>query len=48
VLAVPHRDYLREPRRELLERVREGGAVVDVKSVLSPEDILPGQRYWSL
>jgi UDP-N-acetyl-D-glucosamine/UDP-N-acetyl-D-galactosamine dehydrogenase len=48
VLAVPHRHYLDMPRHELLARVRDGGAVVDVKSVLSPGDLRRGQRYWSL
>ena len=48
VLAVPHRDYLEMPRHELLARVRDGGAVVDVKSALSPGDVRPGQHYWSL
>ena len=48
ILAVPHRDYLEMPRRELLSRVRDTGAVIDVKSVLSPAELSPGQHYWSL
>ena len=48
VLAVPHRTYLSMPRRALLARVRDRGAVIDVKSALSPDDIRPEQHYWSL
>ncbi len=48
VLAVPHREYLTMSTSSLLSRVRDGGAVIDVKSVLSPADMRAGLDYWSL
>ncbi|MGP9820433.1 nucleotide sugar dehydrogenase [Salinarimonas sp. NSM] len=48
VLAVPHRAYRETPPAALLARVREGGVVVDVKSILDPADVPPGLTYWSL
>jgi UDP-N-acetyl-D-galactosamine dehydrogenase len=47
VLAVPHRAYL-EDVSALLERVRPGGLVMDVKSALAVRDLPPRLRYWSL
>ena len=48
VLAVPHRQYMEMPTRSLLGLVRDGGVVVDVKSVLDPDEVDRGLTYWSL
>jgi UDP-N-acetyl-D-glucosamine/UDP-N-acetyl-D-galactosamine dehydrogenase len=48
VLAVPHRQYMEMPTRGLLGLVRDGGVVVDVKSVLDPGVVERGLTYWSL
>jgi len=48
VLAVSHAWYLGLGRARLLEMVRDGGVVVDVKSVLEPAKEERGIRYWSL
>ncbi len=48
ILAVPHRPYMEMPTRSLLGLVRDGGVVVDVKSVLDPAEVERGLTYWSL
>jgi UDP-N-acetyl-D-galactosamine dehydrogenase len=48
ILAVPHRQYMEMPTRGLLGLVRDGGVVVDVKSVLDPTVVERGLTYWSL
>ena len=48
ILAVPHRQYMEMPTRNLLGLVRDGGVVVDVKSVLDPAAVDRGLTYWSL
>ncbi len=49
VLAVPHRWYLSalEPGA-IASMVRDGGVLVDVKSVLDPNQVTPRLRYWSV
>jgi UDP-N-acetyl-D-galactosamine dehydrogenase len=48
ILAVSHKEYIGNPAG-LYERVKDGGAVIDVKSVLSPTVKPPrGIRLWSL
>ncbi len=48
ILAVAHKEYISNPAG-IYERVKDGGAVVDVKSVLSPTVKPPrGIRLWSL
>lgn len=47
ILAVPHEPYLREPEK-LFAKIQPGGALIDVKSALTPEAVPPGIRYWSL
>ncbi len=48
ILAVAHKDYL-DNIASLYERVKDGGAVIDVKSVLPPNVKPPrGIRLWSL
>jgi len=48
ILAVAHAEYVSNPAN-IYERVKDGGAVIDVKSAL-PTNIPPprGIRYWSL
>ena len=49
IFAVPHRKYLEMGEGELLGLVRDGGVVVDVKSVLDPATSKArGLAYWSL
>ena len=48
ILAVAHRKYLDMPRSDLLSLVRDGVAVIDVKSVLDPSEMERGLSYWSL
>jgi UDP-N-acetyl-D-galactosamine dehydrogenase len=50
ILAVSHDEYLRD-RNAIYARIRKGGVLIDVKSVIDPAD--PGLaarelRYWSL
>ena len=47
ILAVSHQAYLAQPA-DLLRRVKDGGVVIDVKSVLDPRSMERGLRYWSL
>ena len=48
VLAVAHDAYRKMPLGDLLGRVRKGGAVVDVKSMIEPARVPAGLRYWSV
>ena len=48
VLASPHRAFLKDGVRGLGARLRPGGLLVDIKSVLAPADLPVGIRYWSL
>lgn len=47
VLAVNHRDYVKDSAA-LFDRLRPGGVLVDVKSVLAQDAVPPGFAYWSL
>ncbi len=49
ILAVSHRQYLEQSMSWLLDRVRPGGVLVDVKSALDPAKV-PADRvsYWCL
>ncbi|MBA3461338.1 MAG: nucleotide sugar dehydrogenase [Deltaproteobacteria bacterium] len=48
ILAVSHKEYISNPAG-IFERVKDGGAVIDVKSALSPTTKPPrGIRLWSL
>ena len=47
VLAVPHQAFLAQ-RAKLVACVKPGGLIMDVKSVLSPEEIPANCTYWSL
>jgi UDP-N-acetyl-D-glucosamine/UDP-N-acetyl-D-galactosamine dehydrogenase len=48
VLAVPHKAYLQLKPSRLFGMVRPGGALLDIKSVLRPEDAPADRIYWSL
>lgn len=48
ILAVSHHDYRRMGTEALAARVRPGGVVMDLKSVLDPKSIPSNQHYWSL
>ena len=48
VLAVSHKWYLELGQAKLLRMVRDGGVVVDVKSVLDPARTERKIRYWSV
>ncbi len=47
ILAVSHRDYLKDIDA-LYARVRDGGVVIDVKSVLPVKPAPRGIKQWSL
>ena len=47
VLAVPHRDYLRDPTA-LFGMLANGGTLMDVKSAILPRDVPKHLQYWSL
>ncbi|MEC7520540.1 MAG: nucleotide sugar dehydrogenase [Myxococcota bacterium] len=48
ILAVPHREYLALSTESLYGRLGDGGAMIDVKSVLDPAAVPDGRVYWSL
>lgn len=49
VLAVAHRDYLSQPLDKLMSKVKSGGVVIDVKSVLNREEVAArGLTLWRL
>jgi UDP-N-acetyl-D-glucosamine/UDP-N-acetyl-D-galactosamine dehydrogenase len=48
VLAVPHKAYLKLNPSRLFAMVRPSGALLDVKSVLRPEDAPADRIYWCL
>jgi UDP-N-acetyl-D-galactosamine dehydrogenase len=48
ILAVPHAHYLAEGTASLFARVRPGGVVIDVKSVVPVDSVPDGIAYWSL
>lgn len=47
ILAVPHRELI-ERKEDLFAMVRPGGALIDVKSVISPSEVPKNIAYWSL
>jgi len=48
ILAVPHRQYMEPAPAPVLEALKPGGVVVDVKSALPPHQVPEGATYWSL
>ncbi len=49
ILAVSHQDYISKPLSFLVDRLKPGGVLVDVKSVLNPANLPAGRvSYWCL
>ena len=48
IIAVPHHQFTKMSPGELLNPVRNGGVVIDVKSILDPASFNRGLYYWSL
>jgi UDP-N-acetyl-D-galactosamine dehydrogenase len=48
ILAVPHKAYLKLSASRLFAMVRPGGALLDIKAVLRPDDAPDDRIYWSL
>ncbi len=48
VLAVSHREYLELGADKIAARLRDGGVLLDVKSVLDPKKVPSRVHYWSL
>jgi UDP-N-acetyl-D-glucosamine/UDP-N-acetyl-D-galactosamine dehydrogenase len=49
ILAVAHKDYLAQPLEKLLSKVKKGGVVIDVKSVLDRKAVAAmGLTLWRL
>ncbi len=48
VLAVPHQAYLEAGEGWLFERIRDGGVLIDVKSVIAPQGVPERIRLWAL
>lgn len=48
VLCVPHRAIMKEMKPGPVERLIDGGVLVDVKSALDPSALPPSIQYWSL
>jgi UDP-N-acetyl-D-galactosamine dehydrogenase len=48
LLAVPHREFLDRPVKDLLSPLRHGGAFLDLKSAIDVTDARPDVQYWSL
>jgi UDP-N-acetyl-D-galactosamine dehydrogenase len=48
ILAVPHAHYLDERPERIVERVKSGGVLVDVKSVIPPGSVPSDCLLWSL
>lgn len=48
IVAVPHHAYVEMPPAALFARLRPGGVLIDVKSMLDPQEVPEGKVYWSL
>jgi UDP-N-acetyl-D-galactosamine dehydrogenase len=48
ILAVPHRAYLEAGSADLVDRLKEGGVLIDVKAVVSPAEVPGSVTLWSL
>lgn len=47
ILAVPHKEYLKD-KNNLIELVKPGGIVIDIKSILSDQNLPENIDYWCL
>jgi UDP-N-acetyl-D-galactosamine dehydrogenase len=48
ILAVPHDSYLINGTQAIASRLRPGGVLIDVKSVIPPDSVPDGVSLWSL
>jgi len=49
ILAVSHKQYVGQPLSFLIDRIKPGGVLVDVKSAINPADVPAGRvSYWCL
>jgi len=48
ILAVPHAVYLAGGPARVVDRLKPGGVLIDVKSVIPPESVPSGRVLWSL
>ena len=48
VLAVGHRAFLEKPLDALVGCIRQGGVLMDVKSLVDPKQLRPDLLYWAL
>ena len=48
IVAVNHSQYIEPGASALLERLKKGGAFIDVKSAFEPNEVEPSYKYWSL
>lgn len=48
VVAVPHKEFIDIPLQSLVGMLKPGGVLIDVKSILNPDELPPNIRYWSL
>ncbi len=48
ILSVPHAAYLNAVQENVFDRLRDGGLLVDVKSVFDPASLPDSIQYWSL
>jgi UDP-N-acetyl-D-galactosamine dehydrogenase len=48
ILAVPHATYLDDGPASIVGRLKPGGILMDLKSVLPSDSIPPGVTHWSL
>jgi UDP-N-acetyl-D-galactosamine dehydrogenase len=48
VLAVPHAQFLKDGPERIVDRLKPGGVLVDVKSVIPVTAVSRGVNLWSL
>ena len=48
ILAVPHRAYIEDGGAGVIDRVRNGGVLMDIKSAIDPASVSKDIVYWSL
>jgi len=48
ILAVPHAEYLEQGPAGIVGKLRAGGVLIDVKSVIPPESVPVSLAFWSL
>lgn len=48
IVAVSHKEFLNIPIDKLINMLKPGGVLIDVKSIYNPDELPPNIRYWSL